>query len=244
MKKQASRILLVMSIIVAVVTLFLLWLSAQTYRATDEAQGLLSGQEKVSVKTTANYYHFKNTTTEATQGVIFYPGGLVDPVSYAPLCVDLTLKRYDCFIARVNLNLAILDINIADTIISTHTNISEWVVGGHSLGGVVACRYAANHPDKGISGVFLLASYCDVSIVSSGYSVLTVVGTEDKVLNNERFNQAFENLPKEVIRVSISGGNHSQFGEYGSQKGDGTATILSKHQRDITAIAIVQLLSR
>lgn len=46
-------------------------------------------------------------------------------------------------------------------------------------------------------------------------------------------------LPPGTIREVIQGGNHAQFGDYGPQPGDGTATIPAEEQQqqaaDLTA---------
>ena len=38
------------------------------------------------------------------------------------------------------------------------------------------------------------------------------------------------NYPKDFIEMKIHGGNHSYFGVYGLQKGDGVATINNEQQ--------------
>ena len=57
----------------------------------------------------------------------------------------------------MNFNLAILSPNRADSIINNYKDIDTWVIGGHSLGGVMASNYALKN-DK-IKGLVLLASY-------------------------------------------------------------------------------------
>ena len=55
------------------------------------------------------------------------------------------------------LNFAMLSPNKAEKIIKENDDIKSWVIGGHSLGGVVAAKFAAN--DKNVDGVVFLASY-------------------------------------------------------------------------------------
>ena len=45
------------------------------------------------------------------------------------------------------------------------------------------------------------------------------------------------------MEVVIDGGNHSQFGNYGFQKGDGEARISREEQEDRTVEAILNFLS-
>ena len=43
--------------------------------------------------------------------------------------------------------MALLNINAAEKLTAKY-NYSEWIIGGHSLGGVAASRYAIGHPDQ------------------------------------------------------------------------------------------------
>jgi hypothetical protein len=46
-------------------------------------------------------------------------------------------------------------------------------------------------------------------------------------------------LPDDTNWVLIDGGNHSQFGYYGSQLGDNAATISREQQQELTVEAIL-----
>ncbi|MEX2456708.1 MAG: alpha/beta hydrolase, partial [Balneolaceae bacterium] len=52
------------------------------------------------------------------------------------------------------------------------------------------------------------------------------------------------NLPPEMHRVRIAGGNHRQFGYYGYQFGDSSADIPRLKQQDIMIDAILKQLKR
>ena len=55
------------------------------------------------------------------------------------------------------LNFAIFDYNAADEVISNYPNIKNWAISGHSLGGVMAAKYASENSN--IKGVIFYASY-------------------------------------------------------------------------------------
>ena len=41
--------------------------------------------------------------------------------------------------------------NVADAIITQHPHVSQWVIGGHSVGGTMAARHAGNGIQPGVS---------------------------------------------------------------------------------------------
>ena len=90
-------------------------------------------------------------------GFILYPGAGVDYRSYALVLRQIADRGYLVFLPSIPLNLAFFNANAAGKIISEHPEIEHWVVSGHSLGGVVAADYAANHPI--IEGMVFWASY-------------------------------------------------------------------------------------
>ena len=85
------------------------------------------------------------------------------------------------------------------------------------------------------------ASYSTADLKGSGLSVLSVYGSEDGVLNLEKYEKYKENLPKDHKELVIDGGCHAFFGCYGAQKGDGTPTLTAKEQIEQTADAVASL---
>ena len=72
--------------------------------------------------------------------------------------------------------------------------------------------------------------------------MLSVYGSEDGVLDMEKYEEAKDLLPEEHTEVIIAGGNHAQFGNYGEQDGDGIATISADEQQDATTNAIIEFI--
>jgi hypothetical protein len=58
----------------------------------------------------------------------------------------------------------------------------------------------------------------------------------------DNFNATLSLLPPGTIMQVIQGGNHAQFGNYGPQPGDGTATISAADQQVQAADLTVRLL--
>jgi hypothetical protein len=101
----------------------------------------------------------------------------------------------------------------------------------------MAASYAAKHSDN-FSGLILLGAYSTVDVSDSGLSVLSVYGSRDGVLDKEKYEKYFSNLPDKAEEVVIEGGCHSYFGSYGMQEGDGTPTITREQQMEETVEAI------
>ncbi len=173
-------------------------------------------------------------------GLIFYPGGKVQAEAYAPLMEACAERGILCVLMRMPGNLAVLDPNAADGIAAEYPEVTDWYLGGHSLGGAMAASCAAKHAED-YAGLVLLAAYSTEDLRGSGLRVLSVVGTEDGVLNREKYEQCRENLPADARELVIEGGCHAYFGCYGAQRGDGTATIGNREQIERTADAIAAL---
>lgn len=141
-------------------------------------------------------------------------------------------KGHRVYVASMPLNLAIFGQNKADSFIAEHPD-NRYVIGGHSLGGVFAARYAKEHADV-IEGVYFMASYADDGGNLNGLnlSALQITGTQDGVLDRTKWEAAQKNLPDATTYVEIEGGNHGQFGAYGMQKGDHEPAITEAEQLD------------
>lgn len=174
--------------------------------------------------------------------IIFYPGGLVDYHSYLPLLTSCAEKGFVCFIVKMPLNFAFMNKDAAGKFIKKYPEIKNWYIAGHSLGGAMAAAYASKHKEV-FEGLILLAAFSTHDISDSGLRVLSIYGSNDRVLNMNHYNKNKKNLPAQsekngLTEIVIDGGNHAQFSSYGTQKGDGKANITSEEQQERTAAAI------
>ena len=176
-------------------------------------------------------------------GLIFYPGGKVQYEAYAPLMHSLAKNGILCVLLHMPGNLAVLNMNAADGIADAHPEVTNWYIGGHSLGGAMAASYAAKHTDT-LTGLILLAAYSTADLTESNLAVLSIYGTEDGVLKQDSYQKDFANLPADTTEMILNGGCHSYFGDYGVQKGDGTPTISREDQIAQTTAAILDLVQR
>jgi dienelactone hydrolase len=228
------KIILVSSIIVILLILafggFVVWAS-DVSGPMPEAQQALESTSTVQVETEP-WLIFKPVGQEPTVGYIFYPGGKVDPRSYAPMAQAIAERGYLVVIPPMPLNLAVLSPGEAADVVAAFSGIETWVIGGHSLGGSMAANYAKKHPDQ-ISGLALLASYPASSddISQNDLNVLSMYGTHDQVADFAKIEASKALLPADSQFIPIEGGNHAGFGWYGPQTGDGEATTNRKEQQ-------------
>ena len=177
----------------------------------------------------------------ATKGFIFYPGGKVEYTAYVPLMQACAEEGILCVLVEMPFNLAVLDVNAADGIQEAYPEIEEWYIGGHSLGGSMAASYIADHTEE-YEGLILLGSYATADLSDTDLAVLSLFGSEDKVMNREKYDKNKSNLSGDLTEFVIDGGCHAYFGMYGAQDGDGTPTITNEEQIRITVENIVQVM--
>ncbi|MDU5333332.1 alpha/beta family hydrolase [Enterococcus sp.] len=225
MKKWKKILLTVLIGIVVVMVGGVAYLKTQTYAPTERAQ-----QTAEKGESSRDWLYFPSNDKTKPM-IIFYPGALVDPESYSLWAQTVAKAGYPVYILKMPLDLAVLAPNRGEKVLSEHPD-RDYVLGGHSLGGVMASRFAKEHPDK-LAGMFFLASYPDEkgSLAGTEIPILSLTGENDKVLNRETYQKAKEDLPKSTDYQEIAGGNHAGFGAYGAQKGDGTSTIDNQNQQ-------------
>ena len=166
---------------------------------------------------------------DADYGIIFYPGGKVEHTAYEPLMRELASKGALCVLVEMPFNLAVLGMNKADGIREQFPNVSRWYMSGHSLGGAMAAAYLEKNASE-FEGLILLAAYSTTDLSSTSLRVLPIYGSEDGVMNMEKYKECKTNLPANTTSVKLKGGCHAYFGMYGEQEGDGTPTLTNVEQ--------------
>lgn len=245
MKLQSKRKVLIatLSILAALIIIFVLcaiYLGSYYSADTDAIEAYLS---KDMSYTQDKYGTIAFEPLGATKGFIFYPGGKVEHEAYIPLMASLAENGILCVLVEMPFKLAVFDVNAAEGIQEKYPQITEWYIGGHSLGGSMAASYVSKHTEE-YKGLVLLGSYSTADLSQSSLKVLSVYGSEDKVLNQEKYNKYKENLPQDFEELVIEGGCHANFGMYGHQDGDGTPTVTNEEQIIITVDSIINLINK
>ena len=242
MKKVIQRIALgLVALVIIAAAGFFIWAETPSQPGAD-ALSALQSDNLVQVVDHGDYVSFEPVGQKPTTGFLFYPGGHVDFRAYSPILHRIAEQGYLVVLVRVKLSLAFFDIEAGAPILSAYPEITTWVTGGHSLGGVAAAYFAANHPE--IKGIVFWASYpADDRLRDSGIKMLSIYGTEDGGLDHgakiEQY-KAFQ--PVDTEFVVIQGANHAQFADYGLQPGDNPATISAESQWQQTTDATVRFL--
>lgn len=225
-------IIFVLILLVAAAGFFIFYIS-DYYHAGKEAEDALLSTMSVTVEE-ADSTVTAFVPEKPVAGVIFYPGGKVEADAYAPLMKEIAKRNILSVCVEMPGNLAVLDKNAADDIKALYPDIDRWYMAGHSLGGAMAASYVSEHTDE-YEGLILLASYSTVDISESGLMVCSIYGSEDGILDMEKYEQYKANLPSYIIEKVIDGGCHSYFADYGIQKGDGQPSISMEEQIKIAA---------
>lgn len=228
----ATSTILVLTIIVGACAVYL----GDYYRADNEAIGEFLPQDTMWKENADGTIVFEPEA--ATKGLIFYPGGKVEHMAYIPLMQACAEEGIACVLVEMPFRLAVLDINAADGIQEQYPQVEDWYIGGHSLGGSMAAAYLEKDPDA-YEGLILLGSYSTADLSQTDLAVLSIFGSEDTVMNREKYDDNKSNLPEGFTEVVLDGGCHAYFGMYGAQDGDGTPTISNEDQIYMTAHYIV-----
>ncbi len=239
-KKRILWIVIPVAVLSVLLSASMIWLETY-YRADMKTIAAFSADRTVREQTLENG-NLVFDPGNAKTGLIFYPGGKVEQEAYAPLMREISANGVLCVLCKMPFRLAVLDTHAADGVRAAFPEIAQWYIGGHSLGGAVALIEIGEHPDV-YAGMILLASFSDRDLTQESLRVLSVYGSEDRVLNRDAYEQAKSLLPEDVTEVVIEGGCHAGFGMYGAQNGDGKPSITNGEQIRITAKAITDWLN-
>ena len=222
---------------------FIVW---ATNPAQPEAVALAAMQTRDGVRfeDMDGWLVFEPLDSEPNSGLIFYPGGWVDPRAYAPHVRDIAGQGFTVIIVPMPLNLAFFGLNRADQVLAAFPDIQTWAIGGHSLGGAMAAEYVRANPEQ-VSGLVLWASFPggNNDLSTAELPILSVYASQDGLATLEDIADSRARLPINATFVEISGGNHAGFGWYGSQNGDGHATLSKPEQQDLIVQATAAFLA-
>jgi len=213
---------------------------------TDEALAALVSDELVSAEM-ADWLVMSPVTATPTTGLILYPGANCDIRGYAPVLRKIAAAGYLVVAMAMPFDLAILAPNRADDVRAAFPQIHKWVVAGHSLGGVMAGRYAFNHQDD-LAGLILWDAYpagpnslSDSSLPVMHIHRATADGSPPPMFLDKR-----DLFPAGAEWVPVPGGMHMYFGSFdgGGYEEEWQPGISRDAQQEIVVAAMLQGLAQ
>jgi dienelactone hydrolase len=209
------------------------WVAAMAwlrpFAAVEPAPAAMTSDDDVVVTESATRVELAPTGDADGTAVFFRPGAKVEARAYAAVLRPLAEAGHTVVIAKQPLDIAFLDAGAFDDARARFPTADRWVVGGHSLGGVVASTEADDADSDGAApavGLLLYASYPSGDVSASlTAAVESVSGSQDGLSTPAKIAASRANLPARSTFTAVDGAVHAFFGDYGPQPGDGIPEI-------------------
>jgi hypothetical protein len=217
---------------------FTIWLF-YSYQAKGVGEQYFENDEDIKVEDTDDFFSF--TPTKGYKEVfIFYPGAMVDPKAYVPLCSKVADNGIKAYLIKMPWRLASQGYNKPIELQLFVDTSKEYILAGHSQGAKMAAQFVYEHPGL-INKLILIGSSHprDISLSDIKIPVMKIYGSKDGVADAGTIHRNKTKLPQTTKYVLIEGANHSQFGYYGSQLGDEKADISRDLQQEETLKSIL-----
>jgi hypothetical protein len=190
------------------------------FAASPQALLALQSDDRVTVTSSTNRIEMSPLGHRSGYGLIFQPGARVDARAYAAMLRPIAEAGHQVVIVKQPLGIAFLAHGFAPSWAEKHPETERWVVGGHSLGGVVASENAAD-PNE-LDHLVLWASFPASDLSDrSNLRTVSIFGTNDELTTLSEIEASRADLPDGTSFVPVAGAVHSHFGDYGLQPGDG-----------------------
>lgn len=227
--KKLIRVLAAVLLLLVILTGVFFWYVSDYYRAEDVALEVLAQNDGI---VTQDNLTILSPSYQSDTAIIFYPGAKVEAEAYLPLLDQIRQTGITCILVDMPFHMAIFDSDAAEDVMTQFPEIEHWYLAGHSMGGAMASKFAAEHPDE-VDGLILTGAYIYGDYPDE--DTLTIYGSLNQSVEDHI--DYTENI------VEIEGGNHAQFGIYGLQKGDPLAEISAEEQQKQTVEAIEAFLA-
>jgi hypothetical protein len=216
------------------------WL--KPFGAVEPALTAMASDASVTVEESATAIVLRPADAPTGRGLLYQPGARVDARAYAAMLRPLAEAGVTVVIPKQPLGIAFLATGALDSARAAHPEVASWVVGGHSLGGTVAASTAESDASgtAPVTGLLLHASYPASDMSGTlDVGVLSVSGSEDGLATPTDIESSVADLPPGADFVTIDGGVHAFFGDYGPQPGDGQPGISHDQARaEISAASL------
>ena len=174
---------------------------------------------------------------------MFYPGALVNPKAYAPLCRRIAEHGYTVMIIKMPWRMASLGykIPLEKGLLSDTTR--QFVLIGHSKGAAMVARFIYEHPQYINKAILIATTHPKEQDLSHlKIPIMKIIASNDGIADERSSIDNKGLLPDLTRYVRIPGGNHAQFAHYGQQFMDGKASITRELQQEIALESILSFL--
>jgi pimeloyl-ACP methyl ester carboxylesterase len=218
---------------------FMAWLAWNT-RARGVDPAVLRSSATVAVQDSGPFLRFTPRDEGAPVGLIFLPGGTIDPLAYAPLLRTIADSGHPVVLVRLPWRVApsvssraLVQKRIAA--IQAESPSRRWWIAGHSRGAALSAGFVGAAP-QAFAGLVLIGTTHpkEISLASLTIPVIKIYGTQDCVADSASVLANAPLLPPSARFVRLDGANHRQFGWYGAQLGDCSATMTREDQQSRT----------
>lgn len=223
--------------------IFTLWLF-YSYQSHGVNKELLRDSRMLKVEQNNDFYLF--TPTHAFKDVlIFYPGAMVAPKAYVPLCRKIADNHVKVYLIKMPWRLASKGYNKPKALHLFTDTTKTYILAGHSQGAKMAAQFVYENPAL-VDKLILIASTHprDISLADSKIPVMKIYGSKDGVADESSIMKNKARLPATTKWVRIDGANHAQFGYYGFQLGDNRAAISRERQQAETVKSIIAFIKQ
>ncbi|MBE0658165.1 MAG: alpha/beta hydrolase [Bryobacteraceae bacterium] len=207
------------------------------------------GDGRVAVTAASDGIEFRIRANPRSSGLIFLPGGMVDPTAYAPLMKRIAAAGHPVHLLYLPWRCACTESQVGDLFRNIQSVMAaepatNWALAGHSRGGMLASRF--EHQNGGrLAGLVLIGTTHprDFSLAGRSIPVVKIYGTNDGIASYSGMRRNQHLLPANTGWIGIEGGNHVQFGYYRHQLGDGAASISREDQQLAVERALLRVLA-
>ena len=223
--------------------IFMFW-QFYSFQSKGVGESLLQNSESIKVKEGSDFYSFE-PVKGCREVLIFFPGAMVDPKAYVPLCRKIADNNIKVYLIKMPWRLASQGHNLPKELKLFADNSKTYILAGHSLGAKMAAQFAYESPHL-IDKLILIGTTHprDVSLANTSIPILKIYGSNDGVADEKSIIENKSKLPVTTKFVKINGANHSQFGYYGFQLGDNSATIDREQQQSETLQHIIEFIKK
>lgn len=228
---------------------FTVWI-AWGYQSAGLPATALESNAHVRIAETDSGWLFQPRGGARGPGLIFLPGGMVDPAAYTPMLKQVGASGHPAYLIRLPYRSAFLDSQVNSLFATISATIkanpdTRWYLGGHSRGAMLAARYARESQSP-ISGLILIGTTHprDFDLSATPLKVTKILGANDGIASPAAARENAHLLPPSTLWIEIPGANHVQFGYYRHQLLDHAPAISREKQQTELVAAIRRGLNR